>query len=89
MCMSMKMFVCINVNQHVFGSIKGEMSKGDRYYPFISVLIEFSLVFFFFFENIFWVCFALPFCLKIYFLLLFIALNLFALLLCGEAEERT
>jgi len=50
MCMSMKMIVCINVNQHVFGSITGEMSKGDRYYPFISVLIEFSLVFFFFWE---------------------------------------
>ena len=82
------MIVCINVNQHVFGSITGEMSKGDRYYPFISVLIEFSLVFFFL-ENIFWVCYALPFHLKIYFLLLFIALNLFALLLCGEAEERT
>ena len=29
MCMSMKMIVCINVNQHVLGSIIGEISKGD------------------------------------------------------------
>ena len=84
MFMSMKMIVYVNVNQHVLGSITGEMSEGGRYYPFISVLIEFSLVYFFF-----WVCFAPPFCLNFFFLLLFIALNLFALLLCGEAEERT
>ena len=31
MCMRMKMIDCFNVNQHVFGSITGEMSKGDRY----------------------------------------------------------
>ena len=47
MCMRMKMIICINVNQHVLGSITSEMSEGDRYYPFISVLIDFSLVFFF------------------------------------------
>ena len=29
MCMSMKMIVYINVNQHVLGSIIGEISKGD------------------------------------------------------------
>ena len=47
LCMNMKMIVYVNVNQHVHGSIIGEMSEGGRYYPFISVLIEFSLVFFF------------------------------------------
>ena len=52
MFMSMKMIVYVNVNQHVLGSITGEMSEGGRYYPFISVLIEFSLVFFFFFEYV-------------------------------------
>ena len=45
MCMRMKMIVCISVNQHVLGSITSEMSERDRYYPFISVLIEFFLNF--------------------------------------------
>ena len=46
MCMSMKMIVCVNINQRVLRSITGEMSEGNRYYPFISVLLEFSWVFF-------------------------------------------
>ena len=48
MFIRLKMIVCINVNQHELGSITGEMREGARYYPFISVLIEFSLGFFFF-----------------------------------------
>ena len=52
MFMSMKMIVYVNVNQHVLGSITGEMSEGGRYYPFISVLIEFSLFFRIFFGYV-------------------------------------
>ena len=92
MCMRMKMIVCISVNQHVLGSITSEMSERDRYYPFISVLIEFSLVFFFleYFLGTLYSSFLLEFFFFFFFfLLLFIALNLFVLLLCGDAKERT
>ena len=73
MCMSMKMIVYVNVNQHVLGSITGEMSEGSRYYPFISVLIEFSLFFRIFFGYVLLLFSALIFFFYL-FLLLWICL---------------